>query len=81
LDLVLLRDGTLVFCEVKARRGSALGGPHEAVGRNKQHKLRLLGAAFLLQSQLRPDEVRFDVASVSEDGRGKLGVHVFEHAF
>jgi putative endonuclease len=81
LDLVLIRDGTLVFCEVKARRGTALGGPFEAVGPRKQHKLRLLGAAFLLQSELRPEKVRFDVSSVSVDGRGRLGMHVFEHAF
>ena len=31
LDLVLVRGGTLVFCEVKARRGSAFGGGYEAV--------------------------------------------------
>ena len=42
LDLVLARGSTVVFCEVKARSGSAFGGPHEAVTWRKQRKLRAL---------------------------------------
>ena len=47
--------GTLVFCEVKTRRGSAFGGPFEAVGWKKQRKLRQLAQAFLAASGLEPD--------------------------
>jgi putative endonuclease len=81
LDLVLARDRTLVFCEVKTRRGAALGAPYEAVGWQKQRKLQCLAEAFLAASPLCPEEVRFDVASVSADGGGRLLVYVFESAF
>ena len=81
LDLVLVRDRTLVFCEVKTRRGTALGAPYEAVGWRKQRKLQRLAEAFLAVSPLVPAEVRFDVASVSADGAGRLSVYVFEAAF
>jgi putative endonuclease len=81
LDLVLVRGSTLVFCEVKTRRGAGLGGPYEAVGWRKQQKLRQLAEAFLSGSSVMADEVRFDVASVSFDPDGRLSVHRFEAAF
>jgi len=81
LDLILARRSTLVFCEVKTRRGAALGGAYEAVGWQKQRKLHHLAEAFLAISPLSPDEIRFDVASVSVDRGGRLSVHVFESAF
>jgi putative endonuclease len=81
LDLVLVRGPTLVFCEVKTRRGSALGGAYEAVGWQKQRKLQRLAEAFLADSPSVADEVRFDVASVAVAPSGGLAVHVFESAF
>jgi putative endonuclease len=81
LDLVLIRRSTLVFCEVKTRRGTALGGPYEAVGWQKQHKLQRLAEAFLASSRLEPQGIRFDVASVSVGRDGALDVHLFESAF
>ena len=81
LDLVLARGSTVVFCEVKARSGSAFGGPHEAVTWRKQRKLRALAEAFLAASVFDPDEVRFDVASVTVGTSGRPSVFVFESAF
>jgi putative endonuclease len=90
LDLVLEHDrtGTLVFCEVKARRGVGFGGPFEAVTAAKRRKLRALAEAFMLESRRAPERVRFDVASVLVGGGsgrvrppGSEAVHVFEDAF
>ena len=65
LDLVARdRDGTLVFCEVKTRSSDAFGAPMEAVTRSKQLRLRRLAAAWLDEASDRPDDIRFDVASV-----------------
>ncbi len=64
LDVVALCEGTLVFVEVKTRRGEAYGGPLLAVGRAKQAKVRALAAAFLRSSQLRAPLIRFDVIAV-----------------
>jgi putative endonuclease len=96
LDLVLTRASTLVVCEVKTRRDDGrtgrgvrggrvgLGGPFDAVTREKQARIRRLTEAFLAG---RPSvaasvgEVRFDVASVTIGPGGQPDVHVFEDAF
>jgi len=81
LDLVLMRGQTLVFCEVKARRGTGFGGPFEAVNERKRRKLRSLAQAFLRGMLHEPAQVRFDVASVLLDRAGRASVNVFEDAF
>jgi putative endonuclease len=81
IDLVMIRAGTLVICEVKARRGTRFGPGWEAVTQRKQAKLRALAEVFLARSGLAPPRVRFDVASVRL-GRGRsASVDVFEDAF
>ncbi len=81
LDLVLIRGGLIVFCEVKTRRGSSLGGPYEAVTWKKQRKLRQLAEVFLGTTRLEPSAVRFDVASVTVTEQRRPSVHLFETAF
>lgn len=80
LDLVLARDGMLVFCEVKTRRGVAFGGGYEAVTARKRAKVQALAEAFLQASGAAPREIRFDVASVSLGPRG-AEVELFQDAF
>jgi len=81
IDLVLRREGLVVVCEVKTRRGVDLGGPFEAVDARKQRKLRLLAQAFLASVTDEHDAVRFDVASVRMDASGRPAVELFEEAF
>jgi putative endonuclease len=81
LDLVLVRGETLVFCEVKTRRGAAFGGGYEAVTWSKRRKLRQLAEAFLQQTHVRPRATRFDVASVLIRPGGIPEVEVIEDAF
>ena len=85
LDLVLVRDETLVFCEVKSRRGAGLGAGYEAVTARKRAKLRAVAEVFLLSRRLTPGAVRFDVASVLvREPRGRApssDVELFEDAF
>ena len=66
----------VVFCEVKARRTDAFGGPQAAVGRVKQARLRRLAAAWLAERRPEWSQVRFDVAAVVG---GRL--EVIEQAF
>ena len=80
LDLVVQERGTLVFCEVKTRTGTAFGGGYEAVTWSKRRRLRRLADAFLQQGEPRHDRVRFDVASVWLGTRG-ADVELFEDAF
>ena len=80
IDLVAGRGSLLVICEVKTRRGHAFGGGFEAVGWEKQRKLRQLAELWLASSSTSPASVRFDVASVAAGRRG-WSVEVFEDAF
>jgi putative endonuclease len=80
IDLVVTRRALLVICEVKTRRGDAFGGGFEAVGWEKQRKLRQLAELFLADSAMTPGSVRFDVASVTSGAQGWT-VEVFEDAF
>lgn len=72
LDLVLQRGRTIVFCEVKAKRGPDRGDPLEMVTPEKVRRLRQAAEAWLAAN---PDElgcvVRFDVAA---ERTGKLQV-------
>lgn len=81
LDLVVGRDGLVVFCEVKTRSSASLGGPWEAVTPAKRRKVRALAEAFIGTTGTAADRYRFDVASVSAPGRGRPDVHIFEDAF
>jgi putative endonuclease len=81
LDLVLARGSLLVFCEVKTRSGSAYGGGFEAVTARKQRKIRQLAELFMAWGGLRPNAIRFDVASVRSAPHGRASVEVFEDAF
>ena len=65
LDLILARGSTVVVCEVKTRSSTRFGSPFEAVGRDKQRRLRRLVGIWLAEAApFRPDEVRVDVAAV-----------------
>ena len=64
LDLVVASGKLLVFCEVKTRRSDYFGIPAEAVGYQKQARLRRLAAAWITENHPGPVDVRFDVVSV-----------------
>ena len=75
------RGGTLVFCEVKTRRGDRFGGGFEAVGAAKRERLRRLAELFIATTGARPGDVRFDVASVRVLSSPAPRVELFEDAF
>jgi len=62
LDLVLRRGCELVFCEVKAKKTERYGDPFEAVGVEKQRRLRRAAEAWLAKHpELGELETSFDV--------------------
>jgi len=81
LDLVLLRDRVLVFCEVKTRRSDRFGSPIEAITRDKRQRIRVLAGRWLDEHEAVVREVRFDVSSVTFAAGGRAIVDVMEGAF
>ena len=70
LDLVAWDGPTLVIIEVKARRGTAAGGPLVAVTPRKLVQLRRLAGAWLAAHPVRAADVRLDVVGVTWPLRG-----------
>jgi putative endonuclease len=65
LDIVLRRGRRLVFCEVKARSGDGYGDPREAVGVEKERRLRRAAEIWLARNpELLELEIRFEVVGV-----------------
>lgn len=80
IDLSLRKEGTLVFVEVKLRRGTGFGDPLEAVTLRKQATLRYLAERYLADREPDFDTVRFDVVGILA-GREGLRIDHVEDAF
>jgi putative endonuclease len=69
LDVVALqpgpgRLGTLVFCEVKTRRGLGYGDPLDAITYRKLGRLQSLAGQWLSSHEARCDRIRIDAIGV-----------------
>jgi len=64
LDLIAEDQGTLVFIEVKARRGEQLGGAPYAINTRKQQQIIKLAQCYLSKHRLADKQCRFDVILV-----------------
>ncbi|QEC51305.1 putative endonuclease [Anseongella ginsenosidimutans] len=73
IDLIALREGVLVFTEVKTRFGNMYGLPEEAVDWRKQKYLQRASLAYM-QLKNFEDEIRFDIIAITfrEDGSYEL---------
>ncbi len=83
IDLIAWKKGTLVFVEVKARKGKTQGTPLEAVSPHKVRRISAAAALYLAQRRELPAACRFDVVTLGPEknwvGLGKL--RHFENAF
>ena len=67
IDLVLEKDNTLVFVEVRYRSDSTRGTPAETVTRSKIGKIIRTAEVFLLKNnQFNNHDCRFDVIAISD---------------
>jgi putative endonuclease len=82
IDL-LARDGeTMVFVEVKTRRGSSGDPPEAAVDARKRARVSRIAGGYLARHRLGERPCRFDVVGVTLDEAGRVAaVRHLRHAF
>ena len=80
IDLVVERDGTVAFVEVKARKGTEFGGPINAVNYRKRRELSRSAKVWVDRHGREAESYRFDVVGVLVSGAQVRVCHV-ENAF
>ncbi|HYC50217.1 MAG TPA: YraN family protein [Gemmatimonadaceae bacterium] len=80
IDLVVERDGTIAFVEVKARTGPEFGGPVQAVDHRKRRQLERSAMVWIDRHGRKDESYRFDVVGVLVNDAGVRVCHV-ENAF
>lgn len=72
IDLIVERDGELIFVEVKTRRGDRLGAPEEAITPSKRGRLINTVQMYLVEHMAEQRPFRIDVVAVQLSPTGKL---------
>ncbi|MBI2962849.1 MAG: YraN family protein [Deltaproteobacteria bacterium] len=80
IDLVVERGETIVFVEVRSRRGARFGTAFESVGPRKRERIARLAAQYLARERLEGRRARFDVVAVEWQDAGPNVDHL-ENAF
>jgi putative endonuclease len=81
IDIIALDGPTLVFCEVKTRRGDSYGTPLAAVDPGKVRRLRALAAVWLAGHPQMRGPIRFDVIGICLRASGPATVEHLRGAF
>lgn len=72
IDVIVEREGELVFVEVKTRRGSQMGAPEEAITPAKRRRLVSAAQIYLIEHGAEQRPYRIDVVAVALSPQGKL---------
>jgi putative endonuclease len=81
IDLVAREGRTLVFVEVKARRGRSGDPPQAAVDGRKQARLARLAVQYLARERAGERACRFDVVAVTLEAGAAARIEHFPGAF
>lgn len=80
IDLIAWDRETLVFIEVRGKRGRAWGDPLESVGWKKRQSMRRGALAYLARHPMFDGPIRFDIVAVREEN-GVAKVELVPNAF
>jgi len=80
IDIVALKEGVMVFCEVKRSRFSGPSHPEIRVDLKKQFKLARLARAYLATDPPNVESCRFDIIAVKTI-QGRDVIEHIENAF
>lgn len=80
VDIIAYEGDTLVFIEVKARRGKKFGDARWAVDQRKQKAIARAALLFLSRKKISKTPCRFDVVLIEEGSTGRK-IEVIKNAF
>lgn len=80
IDLIVEKDRTVVFVEVKTRRWTAFGMPETFVNATKVKLIKKAAEHFIFDYDWKYD-VRFDIVSILIQGQDKHTIFQIEDAF
>lgn len=80
VDLIVYKNGTIIFAEVKTRTGNGFGEPEDFVDARKQ-KLLVEAADEYIYLMDHQGEVRFDIISILFDRNANYTLKHIEDAF
>ena len=81
IDIVAEAQGTLVFVEVKTRRGHQCGHPFEAVTPAKWRQISKVALEYLAETGREGQPARFDVVAISFSGEAEPVIELVKNAF
>lgn len=81
IDLIAYDGNTLVFIEVKSRRGNRFGAPHWSVDQKKQVRLWRSAEQYLLKNRLGHLSCRFDLVCIQSSAGGLPAIELLKNAF
>jgi putative endonuclease len=80
VDLIARDGDTLVFVEIKTRKGRSLGYAKEAVDRRKRRQLSKVALAYMKANCCSEARARFDVVVINLEGKAEE-IEVVRNAF
>lgn len=81
IDIIAEEKGTLVFVEVKTRRGHQCGHPFEAVTPTKCRQISKVALQYLAETGREGQAARFDVVAISFAGEAAPVIELVQNAF
>ena len=81
IDIIAEEQGTLVFVEVKTRRGHQCGHPFEAVTPAKCRQISKTALEYLAETGREGQPARFDVVAISFAGEAEPVFELLKNAF
>jgi putative endonuclease len=75
IDLVAWHGETLVFVEVKCRKGTRFGSPEASITRARYERLASAVAAYLQERRLEDADYRVDVVAIEVGSQGTVTRH------
>ena len=81
IDLVAKHEGTLVFVEVRTKRGGSFGSPEESITPSKRAHLIASAQEYVSTNEVSECDWRIDLVAVELDSSGRLQrIEVIENA-